>query len=110
MKVDPEILLSLYLNDNDAMTEEQLHCLQEWMDASSDHRRQFVYASYVHRSLHGYLTGSDLQKRFLPPVEQQALDDFPKTGNGQRQSWKPLLRMKSRQKRRSFPPCPSRKH
>jgi hypothetical protein len=90
MKVDMEILLSLYLNDNEAMSEEQLHCLQEWMDASSDNRRQFVYASYLHRSLHGYLTGSDLQKRFVVPVERQASDDFPKDGYCEAAFWEAL--------------------
>lgn len=106
MKVDPEILLSLYLNDNDAMTEEQLHCLQEWMDASSDHRRQFVYASYVHRSLHGYLTGSDLQKRFLPPVEQQALDDFPKDGYCEAAFWEALAQDEKQAKTQVIPSPP----
>lgn len=90
MKGDPEILLSLYLNDNEAMTEEQLRWLQEWMNASPDHRRQFVYASYLHRSLHGYLTGSDLQKRFVTPVEKQVPEDFPKDGYCEAAFWEAL--------------------
>lgn len=90
MKVDPEILLSLYLNDNDVMTDEQLHSFQEWLNASPDHRRQFVYASYIHRSVHDYLTGNDLHRRFVTPAEPPVSKDFPKDGCCEAAFWEAL--------------------
>lgn len=63
MNIDPEKLISLYLNNNENMPEEQLLQLNEWLKEDLKHVRQFVYASFVHGSIHDILLRNDIQKR-----------------------------------------------
>ncbi|HDS85553.1 MAG TPA: hypothetical protein ENN97_10215 [Phycisphaerales bacterium] len=90
MRYDPEILLSLYLNDNEEMTDEQFECLRSWINASEAHALQFVRASYMHRLVHDHMTGNDLQKRFMMPVEQQGAEYQRKDGYCEAAFWDAL--------------------
>ena len=90
MRDDPEILLSLYLNDNEGMTDEQLRCMQAWINASPDHARRFVRASYIHRLVHDHLRGTDLQKRFMMPAGQEDADHLRKDGYCEAAFWDAL--------------------
>jgi len=91
MKDDPEILLSLYLNDNETMTDEQLHCLQEWINASPEHARQFVHTCYIHRLIHDHLVGTNLQKRMMISAGHEEGEYSNKDGYCEAAFWNALL-------------------
>ena len=90
MRDDPEILLSLYLNDNESRTDEQLLSLQSWINASAEHARRFVSASYIHRMVHDHLRGADLQKRFMTPAGQEEAANLRKDGYCEAAFWDAL--------------------
>jgi hypothetical protein len=54
-----EQLISMFLQDPSAMTEEQVHELSQWISKDTDNTKEFIRASLFYRCIHDALLSSD---------------------------------------------------
>jgi|GEM_PF-103657 len=58
-----EQLISMFLQNTFAMTEQQRHELSVWITQDTKNTREFIEASLFHRCIHNVLLGSDIERK-----------------------------------------------
>jgi hypothetical protein len=62
---DPEYIISLYFDGNEALTRADVDHLSEWIGQSRENVLTFVQASLIHRTIYDVLVGDDAKKNVL---------------------------------------------
>ena len=62
---DPQYIITLYFNGDEALTQGDVDHLSEWIGQSHENAVEFIQASFMHRAIHDSLVGTDLKKNAL---------------------------------------------
>jgi len=69
---DPEYTITLYFNDAESLTQDDIDQLSDWIEQSDENAAKFIQASLMHRAIYDYLVGADTNKNIMLDLAEAA--------------------------------------